>query len=118
MYNIDALQSEARESFDKVWFIQSIEVIERTDQTLAMRLNIKAGLFVQAFIGEITGSLYFALIEGRQRIFGIDLVSGEWHRHPFGNPQRHETLTAGLGDKPLLSFLARVEELLLDENLL
>ena len=36
-------------------------------------------LFVQAFIGEITGSLYFALIERNQRIYGIDRENDQWH---------------------------------------
>ena len=108
----------AQEAFQKVWFVQSLDVFERTDQTLSIRLTIRTGLFVQAFIGEITGSLYFALIEGRHRVFGIDRESGEWHEHPFGTPEKHKPLEEGLEPKPLLQFLSRVEEILLEENLM
>jgi len=76
VYNADDLQFEAQEALEKSWFIQSLEEIERTDLTLSLRLYIRPGLFVQAFMGELTGSLYFALIEGERRIFGIDREAG------------------------------------------
>ncbi|MEA3349599.1 MAG: hypothetical protein U9Q82_03150 [Chloroflexota bacterium] len=118
MHKTSELLVEAQEAFEKVWYVQALNVIERTDQTLSIRLMIKSDLFVQAFIGEITGSLYFALIEGRQRIFGIDRESGEWHEHPFGTPEKHKPLEEGLEPNPLLKFLARVAEILLEENLI
>ena len=118
MYNADGLQFEAQEASEKIWFVQSLEQIERTDLTLSLRVYIRPGLFVQAFMGELTGSLYFALIEGERRIFGIDREAGEWHIHPYKAPHMHEPLPEGLGPKPLLKFLARVEELLLQHHLL
>ena len=108
----------AQEAYQKIWFVQSLDVFERTDQTLSIRLKIKTGLFVHAFIGEITGALYFALIEGHQRIFGMDREAGEWHEHPFGAPEKHRQLEKGLEPKPLLKFLSRVEKILLEENLI
>lgn len=118
MYNIDELQIEAQEALNKVWFVQLLEVEKRTDFTLSLRLYIRAGLFVQIFLGQLSGSLYFALIEDRQRIFGIDQEADEWHIHPYNAPHRHEPLPESLHPKPLLRFLARVEELLLEHNLL
>jgi len=118
MNRTSELLDEAREAFRKTWFVQSLDVIERTDQTLSVRLNIKAGLFVQVFIGEISGSLYFALVEGKQRVFGIDRESGEWHMHPYGIAETHVPFEEGLEPKPLLKFLSRVEEILLDQDLL
>ena len=118
MSNADDLQFEAQEALEKSWFVQSLEEIERTDLTLSLRLYIRPGLFVQACMGELTGSLYFALIEGERRIFGIDREAGEWHIHPYKAPHTHEPLPEGLGPKPLLKFLARVEELLLQHDLL
>ncbi len=118
MHKTSDLLVVAQEAFQKVWFVQALDVFERTDQTLSIRLTIKTGLFVQAFMGEITGSLYFALIEGRQRIFGVDRESGEWHEHPFGTPEKHRPLEEGLEPKPLLKFLAKVEEIVLEDNLI
>ena len=54
------------------WTGVNLEVCANTDFTLSLRLYIRRELFVQVFIGEMTHSLYFALIEGNQRIFGID----------------------------------------------
>jgi hypothetical protein len=62
--------------------------------------------------------MYFALVEGGLRIFGVDLHAGAWHSHPYDAPNRHVPLQEGLEPKPLLKFLARVEELLLQHELL
>ncbi len=118
MQTRDELLIEAQEALERFWFLQSVEEIERTDFTISLRLHIRSGLFIQAFLGELTGQLYFALIEGRHRIFGIDRESGEWHIHPYEAPEEHRPLPEGLGPKPLLSFLSRVEELLLKHDLL
>lgn len=64
MYNTGSLLSEAQEAYDKVWFVQSLEVNERTDYTLSLRLYIRHGLFVHAFIGKMTDSLYSHLLRG------------------------------------------------------
>lgn len=52
MYNSDSLLSEAQVAHKKLWFVESLEVYERTDSTLSLRLNIRLGLFVHAFIGD------------------------------------------------------------------
>lgn len=118
MYSTVDLHREAVEALEHVWFIQSMQEVERTDHTLSVRLSILPGLFVQAFVGELSGSLYFALIEGGRRIYGIDRVGSDWHLHPHDAPDRHEPLLAGLEPKPLLGFLSRAEEVLLEHDLL
>jgi hypothetical protein len=118
VYSVTDLRLEAQEALERVWFVQSLEETERTDPALSLRLYIRPGLFVQAFLGELTGSLYLALIEDRRRIFGIDLEAGQWHLHPYGTPDKHELLPEGLEPKPLLKFLAKVEDLLLQFGLL
>ncbi len=112
------LAEEARAALERVWFVQSVEETERTDNTLSLRLFIRADLFVQTFIGELTGSLYLALIQKGQRIYGVDRVAGEWHLHPYDAPATHIPMSEGLEPKPLLKFLARVEDLLTDYSLL
>jgi len=83
-----------------------------------LRLYLRADLFVQAFLGERSGALYLALIEQGRRIFGMDLEAGEWHLHPYDAPDQHEMLLHGPGPRPLLAFLAHVEEILLAHSLL
>ena len=118
MSSIAGLYAEAQEAVDRVWFIQSMQSLDRTDRTISLRLSIRPGLFVHVFLGELTGSLFFALIERNQRIFGIDRESGEWHAHPYDAPYQHVSLPEGLEPKPLLSFLARVEDLVVQHDLL
>lgn len=118
MYSTADLRLEAQVALERVWFVQSLEETERTDLTLSLRFYIRPSLFVQAFLGQCSGSLYLALIEGERRVFGIDREGGEWHLHPYDAPDRHEPLPEGLEPRPLLKFLARVEELLLQHDLL
>lgn len=118
MYNIEDLLFEAQESLDRIWFVQTADVVERTNATISIRLHIQPELFIQVFMGQLSNSLYFALIEGNRRIFGIDRESGEWHMHPYENPHEHKPLEEGLEPKPLLRFLSRVELLLLEHDLL
>lgn len=112
------LRLEAQEALKKVWFVQTVQETERTDVTLSLRLLISPTLFVHVFAGDETGALYFALILNNQRVFGIDRVGGKWHVHPYKTPEEHVSLAEGLGPKPLLKFLASVEELLIENSLL
>jgi hypothetical protein len=59
-----------------------------------------------------------ALIERGQRLFGIDREGGEWHLHPYGAVEKHVPLAEGLQPKPVLTFLARAEQLLVEHELL
>lgn len=118
MSDLFDLRREAEDALDKVWFVRSLEEIERTDITLSLRLHIRRGLFVQIFYGERSSTLYMALIEGGRRVFGIDREGHEWHMHSYEATERHEPLTGGLEPRPVLKFLARVEELMLEKDLL
>jgi hypothetical protein len=117
-YSRHDLEAEAREALDRLWFIQRLEVTARTDLTFAVRLYIRDDLFVQAFLGERSDTLYFALVEAHQRIYGLDREADAWHRHPYNTPDRHEELSAEPGPRPLFVFLAQVEELLMHHRLL
>lgn len=112
------LQLEAKEVLERVWFVQSLVEEERTKITLSLRLNIRQNLFVQIFMGTQADVLYLSLIKNEQRIFGIDKEDGGWHKHPYHNPNLHEPLTEGLEPKPLFTFMSRVEQLLLEHDLL
>lgn len=118
MNYLHELREEAEEAVEKAWFVQSLEEIERTDITLSLRLIIRHDLFIQLFFGEKSQSLYMALIEGKQRLFGIDREGGVWHMHPYEAVERHEAMEKGLEPKPIMTFLARIEQLLMEHDLL
>ncbi len=118
MYDETDLQMEACEALDKVWFVRSVQGIESTAFHFALRLHLTPDLFVQAFLGKHTDALYLALIDNGHRVFGIDRDRGSWHVHPYGAADQHVPLPEGLEPKPLLKFLARVDKLLSQHNLL
>lgn len=118
MRELDEIRSEAKEAAERLWFVQTLQDDLRSDNTLSLRLIIGHDLFVQVFFGERTGSLYMALIEGRKRIFAVDREADRWHSHPFRAVERHEPLTDEYSHKPLWRFLAQVEDLILDHDLL
>jgi len=115
---LSELWGEAQEAFETVWFVSSLEDMEQTDITISFRLMIREDLYVQVFYGEKSNNLYMALIEGRRRIYGVDREGNEWRLHPFEKADCHEPLTQGLEPKPLLTFLARIEELLVKNDLI
>ena len=117
-YTSNSLLAESQEAIEQYWFVQRVEITEQTDRAISLRLLISSDLFVQAFVGDLSGSLYFALVEDRQRLFGIDRQYSEWHMHPFGSVHEHVPLDQPLEPKPLLKFLKRVENLLLEHELL
>ena len=106
------------DALDEFWFAQSVQDISSTVYHFALRLHIAPGVFVHAFLGKLSDSLSFALIKDDQRIFGIDREGDSWHMHPYGESDRHELLPQGLEPKPLLRFLARVEQLIMDYNII
>lgn len=113
------LRQEAQKARDTVWFLHSLEEVERTDITLSLRLHIRPSLFVQIFCGEQSNALYMALIEGGRRIiYGVDRDRHGWHMHPHGDAERHVPLSEGLTPRPILTFLAQVEEILLQNEMI
>ncbi len=115
----ETLRAQVINALDRFWFVQSIEEVERTQVTVTFRLQtVRQGLFVQVFWGSRSGTLSFALIESDRRAFGIDFRKGQWHMHPFDRPEEHVNLLDGLGDNPVEDFLERVEEIIVDSDLL
>jgi hypothetical protein len=49
MYSANDLQLEAKEALDKVWFVQSLAEVERTDRTFSLRLYIRPALFASLY---------------------------------------------------------------------
>jgi hypothetical protein len=95
VYSTADLRLEAQSALERVWFVQSLEETERTDLTLSLRFYIRPSLFVQAFLGQCSGSLYLALIEGERRIFGIDREAGGCHTGRPARLGRRQPLRAG-----------------------
>jgi hypothetical protein len=109
---------ELYEAMSCSWFIQRISKQDQTDDAIKVRLEIGADLFVQVFLSEATGRVSFALIQGSDRIYGLDCEQGVWHCHPYGTAETHEPVSGDVSVLPLAQFLAEVEEILVENDLL
>lgn len=115
---IDDLLAEADLIGRQAWFVQNVEVSDRTDATITLRLVIDAHLFVQVFFSQRTGRHSLALIGPVGRLFGWDWEHGGWHLHPFGRSEQHEPMPTWVPERPLSQFMAEVEELVIVHGLL
>jgi len=115
---IDDLFSEAREARDRFWFVQDLNIIEQTNATVTLHLTIGSDLFVQAFLSQSSQRLSFALIGPSGRLYGRDHEHGKWHRHPLSGPEQHESTPEGMSARPFTQFMAEVEEILVEHELI
>ncbi|MCB0171291.1 MAG: hypothetical protein KDJ97_12135 [Anaerolineae bacterium] len=115
---IDDLLIEALTVSERFWFVQDLTIAERTDATITLHFNINSGLFVQLFFSERSERLSFALVGSSGRLYGRDREHGVWHRHPFGQAEQHEPTPEGMSLQPILQFMAEVEAIVVDNNLI
>ena len=115
---IRGLILEAHDTLDRFWFVRDVNIVEQTPATVTVHLTIGADLFVQAFLSESSQRLSFALVGQSGRLYGRDREYGTWHRHPFGQPQQHELTPEGMSMQPLTQFMAEVEQILVEHDLL
>ncbi len=70
-------------------------------------LKDEADCFLRFYFNESTGTIAFALIEQRQRIWGIDFDNRRgWHYHPMQEAHRHVAISA-LSVKEIIDQLRR-----------
>ena len=115
---IDELLLEALAARDRFWFVQTLQIRDRTDATVTLRFTIGPDLFVQVFFSQRSGRLSFALVGTAGRLYGRDREHGLWHRHPFGQPERHTPTPEGMSSQPIGQFLTEVEEILYTHDLI
>jgi len=115
---INELILEAVQTKDRFGFVQSLEVVERTAQTATLHFMIRQTLFVQVYYSVRSGRFNFALIGASGRLYGRDCEHGQWHLHPFGKSHLHEPTPEGMSPQPIHQFLAEVETILLENDLI
>jgi hypothetical protein len=62
----------------------------RRIRSLSCRIHVTSLIFIDIYYNEQSDRLDFSTIQAEQRVFGYDNAGGGWHRHPFGQPDRHE----------------------------
>jgi predicted DNA-binding WGR domain protein len=112
------LLEEYFEASRRFWFVQTAQIVEQTDNSLTLHFQITPQLLVQAFLSTRSDRLSLALIGPAGRLYGRDGRKGQWHRHPFDDPSKHESTPEGVSPQPLLQFLSEVEDILQANDLL
>lgn len=88
--NVDELERDFLATAGEWSYIRSADVIDKTDYAIKMRLYVDNECFIQIY-GNMTKRIFsFALVLNRTRIYGRDNDGGEWHRHPYGDPDTHD----------------------------
>lgn len=73
-------------------FVRSVD-LDTEAIVIRGRILLEQDRFLQVYFNEETGTTAFALIEGEQRIWGIDYdeLRG-WHEHPVERPSDHQDI--------------------------
>lgn len=69
--------------------VEDYDLSQRDDVVVRCRIKLVEG-FLQVYRNFDTGRVAYAWIVDEERVFGAD-NTGEWHRHPFNNPETHES---------------------------
>ena len=115
---IEDLIIEGLRARDRFWFIQEFQLKERTDMTVTLHFIIGTDLLAQVFYSQRSDRLSMALIGSSGRLYGRDKEHGYWHLHPFGRADQHVPTPEGLSSQPIHQFLAEVEAILVENELI
>ena len=63
--------------------------IDRTDNVINLKLVMDNELFIQTYGNIAKNKLNLALVFKQRRLYGYDSEGGEYHYHPFDNPDTH-----------------------------
>jgi len=83
-----------------------------------LHFAISSDLFVQIFFSQRSGRCSLTLVGNAGRLYGRDRENGVWHRHPFGQPEKHEPTPEGMSPQPITQFLSEVGKILIENDLI
>ncbi len=109
---IDALEKAASK------YICKLRILAKTDNAVKARIEISDNIYVQFYFHQISGTTNYALVGWDNRLYGRDCIGGNWHRHPFENPEAHDATGDGTRNATPEEFLDEVFEILLKEKLI
>jgi len=84
---INRVVAEASEVAKK-YNLELVE-IDRTDNTISLKLLIDDELFIQLYGNAEKNKLNLALVFKKRRLYGYDSEGGKYHCHPLEYPERH-----------------------------
>lgn len=84
---LNKIIEEANKAADQ--YSLKILEIDRTDNTINLKLPIDNELFIQIYANAKKNKLNLALVFKNRRLYGYDSEGGKYHCHPFDNPDGH-----------------------------
>ncbi len=77
-----------------------------------MRFRVTERCFIQLYANTKKSLFSYTLILAGVRIFGRDCEGGQWHCHPFENPELHDVTEEGQKAISFKDFLLEAHEIL------
>jgi hypothetical protein len=76
------------------------------------KISLENGSLLQVYFNEDTGTLAFALIHNRKRLWGIDYDNMRgWHVHPVADPETHDEIPPRTIREIISAFVGAWKEL-------
>ena len=107
---IDAIEDRIYDVSSRFPFIEKIETLLKTPNTIKIKLSITYTCFIQVYQNIQKGIISYVLVSGNQRLFGRDCDGKIWHRHPVENPDSHDFSEDGSRTVSFEEFLYEVSE--------
>ena len=114
----EAFEQDVRSQAAHFAFVQEIVTVDRTANTLKLRLVITAECFVQVYANVRKGLTSYTLVLRQARLYGRNNDGTGWHRHPHTAPYDHDFSDEGSLPVTLSEFLEEVQRILTLEGIL
>ncbi len=114
----DAFEQHVRGEATGFAFIRGMVILDKTANTVKLRLHITAECFVQVYTNVRKGLLSYTLVLHQTRLYGRDNDGTGWHRHPYSAPESHDFSEEGARPVSLAEFLDEVQQILTAEGIL
>ena len=85
----DAFETAFRAAVAAVLPSATVAVVTRTIVAVKLRVDVDDARFIDVFFNQLNRRTDLSVIEGGRRVFGYDNL-GDWYRHEFAAPDRHE----------------------------
>ncbi|HQU32331.1 MAG: hypothetical protein HRU72_06545 [Planctomycetia bacterium] len=84
-----------------------LKILEKTKSIIKAKLYVLEGIYIQIYINAKKLKKSFALVLHDKRIFAKDYIFGQWHLHPFENPELHDETEQGRKYISIREFVER-----------
>ncbi len=115
---VDQVEQEIAATASGFSFIRRVTTLDKTANTIKSRLEVSRTCFIQVYRNVKKNLTNFVFIAGNARIYGRDCDGGIWHRHPYEEPDSHDSSPEGSRQVELAGFLQEVQEILNNEGIL